>query len=112
MVGGEGTPTGRAGYHRELILLSRASSRSWHGLLCSSMGLVEKCLRDRGVEQEDLHDLVLVGVPPESQSAIQDPEFFNDKETNRLKIIAWCRRQRSSVLKASPTGPRLRPRTV
>ena len=49
----------------------------------NSMGLVEKCLRYRGIEQKNMHDLVLVGGStriPKVQSMIQ--EFFNDKEPN------------------------------
>merc|ERR1711988_1725691 len=47
----------------------------------NSMGPVEKCLRDSGIDKKNVHDLVLVGGStriPKVQSMIQ--EFFNGKE--------------------------------
>ena len=50
----------------------------------NSMGPVEKCLRDSGIDKKNVHDLVLVGGStriPKVQNMIQ--EFFNGKEPNR-----------------------------
>ena len=50
----------------------------------NSMGPVEKCLRDRVIDQRNVHDVVLVGGStriPIAQKMIQ--EFFNGKEPNR-----------------------------
>merc|ERR1711881_665617 len=50
----------------------------------NSMGPVEKCLKDSGIDKKSVHDLVLVGGStriPKVQSMIQ--EFFNGKEPNR-----------------------------
>ena len=47
----------------------------------SSMGLVEKCLRDSGIDKRNVHEVVLVGGStrtPKVQPMIQ--EFFNGKE--------------------------------
>merc|ERR1712012_661186 len=49
-----------------------------------SMGPVEKCLRDSGIDKRNVHDVVLVGGStriPIVQKMIQ--EFFNGKEPNR-----------------------------
>ena len=51
------------------------------GYFRNSMGPVVKCLRDRGIDKQGVHDLVLVGGStrtPKVQSMIQ--EFFNGKE--------------------------------
>merc|ERR1712096_349001 len=50
----------------------------------NSMGPVEKCLRDSGIDKKNVHDVVLVGGStriPKVQALIQ--EFFNGKEPNR-----------------------------
>merc|ERR1711978_704378 len=50
----------------------------------NSMGPVEKCLRDSGIDKKGVHEVVLVGGStriPKVQSMIQ--EFFNGKEPNR-----------------------------
>merc|ERR1712032_948583 len=50
----------------------------------NSMGPVEKCLRDSGIDKRNVHDVVLVGGStriPKVQAMIQ--EFFNGKEPNR-----------------------------
>merc|ERR1712073_266273 len=50
----------------------------------NSMGPVEKCLRDSGIDKRNVHEVVLVGGStriPKVQSMIQ--EFFNGKEPNR-----------------------------
>jgi len=50
----------------------------------NSMGPVEKCLRDSGIDKRNVHDVVLVGGStriPIVQKMIQ--EFFNGKEPNR-----------------------------
>ncbi|CAE7450114.1 unnamed protein product, partial [Symbiodinium microadriaticum] len=50
----------------------------------NSMGPVEKCLKDSGIDKKSVHDVVLVGGStriPKVQSMIQ--EFFNGKEPNR-----------------------------
>ena len=50
----------------------------------NSMGPVEKCLRDSGIDKKNVHDVVLVGGStriPKVQAMIQ--EFFNGKEPNR-----------------------------
>merc|ERR1712199_20572 len=47
----------------------------------NSMGPVEKCLRDSGIDKRNVHEIVLVGGStriPKVQSMIQ--EFFNGKE--------------------------------
>jgi L1 cell adhesion molecule like protein len=50
----------------------------------NSMGPVEKCLRDSGIDKRGVHEVVLVGGStriPKVQSMIQ--EFFNGKEPNK-----------------------------
>merc|ERR1719482_2430544 len=50
----------------------------------NSMGPVEKCLRDSGIDKRNVHEVVLVGGStriPKVQAMIQ--EFFNGKEPNR-----------------------------
>merc|ERR1712176_485469 len=50
----------------------------------NSMGLVEKCLRDSGIDKRNVHEVVLVGDStriPKVQAMIQ--EFFNGKEPNK-----------------------------
>jgi len=50
----------------------------------NSMGPVEKCMRDSGIDKRNVHEVVLVGGStriPKVQSMIQ--EFFNGKEPNR-----------------------------
>ena len=50
----------------------------------NSMGPVEKCLKDSGIDKKSVHDVVLVGGStriPKVQSMIQ--EFFNGKEPNK-----------------------------
>jgi len=50
----------------------------------NSMGPVEKCLRDSGIDKRNVHEVVMVGGStriPKVQSMIQ--EFFNGKEPNR-----------------------------
>ena len=50
----------------------------------NSMGPVEKCLKDSGIDKKNVHDVVLVGGStriPKVQAMIQ--EFFNGKEPNR-----------------------------
>merc|ERR1711998_603877 len=50
----------------------------------NSMGPVEKCLRDSGVDKKNVHEMVLVGGStriPKVQSMLQ--EFFNGKEPNK-----------------------------
>merc|ERR1711865_712480 len=50
----------------------------------NSMGPVEKCLRDSGIDKKNVHEVVLVGGStriPKVQAMIQ--EFFNGKEPNR-----------------------------
>merc|ERR1712032_1675232 len=50
----------------------------------NSMGPVEKCLRDSGIDKRNVHEVVLVGGStriPKVQSMIQ--EFFNGKEPNK-----------------------------
>merc|ERR1711957_806794 len=50
----------------------------------NSMGPVEKCLRDSGIDKKSVHEVVLVGGStriPKVQTMIQ--EFFNGKEPNR-----------------------------
>jgi len=50
----------------------------------NSMGPVEKCLRDSGIDKRNVHDVVLVGGStriPKVQAMIQ--EFFNGKEPNK-----------------------------
>jgi len=50
----------------------------------NSMGPVEKCLRDSGVDKKNVHEIVLVGGStriPKVQSMLQ--EFFNGKEPNK-----------------------------
>jgi len=50
----------------------------------NSMGPVEKCLRDSGIDKRNVHEVVLVGGStriPKVQQLIQ--EFFNGKEPNR-----------------------------
>jgi len=49
----------------------------------NSMGPVEKCLRDSGIDKRNVHEVVMVGGStriPKVQSMIQ--EFFNGKEPN------------------------------
>ena len=60
----------------------------------NSMGPVEKCLRDRVIDQRNIHDVVLVGCStriPIVQKMIQ--EFFNGKDPNRSincdEAVAW-----------------------
>merc|ERR1712194_62504 len=50
----------------------------------NSMGPVEKCMRDSGIDKRNVHEVVLVGGStriPKVQAMIQ--EFFNGKEPNR-----------------------------
>merc|ERR1712023_370235 len=50
----------------------------------NSMGPVEKCLRDSGIDKRNVHEVVLVGGStriPKVQQMIQ--EYFNGKEPNR-----------------------------
>jgi len=50
----------------------------------NSMGPVEKCMRDSGIDKKGVHEIVLVGGStriPKVQAMIQ--EFFNGKEPNR-----------------------------
>jgi len=50
----------------------------------NSMGPVEKCLRDSGIDKRNVHEVVMVGGStriPKVQTMIQ--EFFNGKEPNR-----------------------------
>merc|ERR1712107_846026 len=50
----------------------------------NSMGPVEKCLRDSGIDKRNVHEVVMVGGStriPKVQSMIQ--EFFNGKEPNK-----------------------------
>merc|ERR1739848_463303 len=50
----------------------------------NSMGPVEKCLRDSGIDKRNVHEVVLVGGStriPKVQQLIKD--FFNGKEPNR-----------------------------
>merc|ERR1711865_1014938 len=50
----------------------------------NSMGPVEKCMRDSGIDKKGVHEVVLVGGStriPKVQAMIQ--EFFNGKEPNR-----------------------------
>jgi len=50
----------------------------------NSMGPVEKCLRDSGIDKRSIHEVVLVGGStriPKVQQLIQD--FFNGKEPNK-----------------------------
>merc|ERR1712167_384197 len=50
----------------------------------NSMGPVEKCMRDSGIDKKNVHEVVLVGGStriPKVQQLIQ--EFFNGKEPNR-----------------------------
>ncbi|CAK9095747.1 unnamed protein product [Durusdinium trenchii] len=50
----------------------------------NSVGPVEKCLKDSGIDKKSVHDVVLVGGStriPKVQSMIQ--EFFNGKEPNK-----------------------------
>ena len=47
------------------------------------MGLVEIGLLDRGIEQENVHGLVLWEAQPAYQSAIHDPEARQRQGTNR-----------------------------
>jgi len=50
----------------------------------NSMGPVEKCMRDSGIDKKNVHEVVLVGGStriPKVQAMIQ--EFFNGKEPNR-----------------------------
>merc|ERR1712160_65989 len=50
----------------------------------NSMGPVEKCMRDSGIDKKNVHEMVLVGGStriPKVQSMLQ--EFFNGKEPNR-----------------------------
>merc|ERR1712078_505236 len=50
----------------------------------NSMGPVEKCMRDSGIDKKAVHEVVLVGGStriPKVQAMIQ--EFFNGKEPNR-----------------------------
>merc|ERR1711935_733082 len=50
----------------------------------NSMGPVEKCLRDSGIDKRNVHEVVMVGGStriPKVRSMIQ--EFFNGKEPNR-----------------------------
>merc|ERR1712085_162940 len=50
----------------------------------NSMGPVEKCMRDSGIDKRGVHEIVLVGGStriPKVQTMIQ--EFFNGKEPNR-----------------------------
>lgn len=60
----------------------------------NSMGPVEKCLRDGGIDKRNIHEIVLVGGStriPKVQSMIQ--EFFNGKEAckfmNPDEAVAW-----------------------
>merc|ERR1719453_1964171 len=50
----------------------------------NSMGPVEKCLRDSGIDKKNVHEIVLVGGStriPKVQTLLQ--EFFNGKEPNK-----------------------------
>merc|ERR1712061_541924 len=50
----------------------------------NSMGPVEKCLKDSGIDKRNVHEVVMVGGStriPKVQAMIQ--EFFNGKEPNR-----------------------------
>merc|ERR550537_2194517 len=50
----------------------------------NSMGPVEKCMRDSGIDKRNVHEVVMVGGStriPKVQSMIQ--EFFNGKEPNK-----------------------------
>merc|ERR1712096_143321 len=50
----------------------------------NSMGPVEKCMRDSGIDKKSVHEIVLVGGStriPKVQQSLQD--FFNGKEPNR-----------------------------
>merc|ERR1719171_2276162 len=50
----------------------------------NSMGPVEKCMKDSGIDKKNVHEVVLVGGStriPKVQAMIQ--EFFNGKEPNR-----------------------------
>merc|ERR1712088_994224 len=50
----------------------------------NSMGPVEKCMRDSGIDKRNVHEMVLVGGStriPKVQSMLQ--EFFNGKEPNK-----------------------------
>merc|ERR1711988_947189 len=52
--------------------------------LRNSMGPVEKCMRDSGIDKKNVHEMVLVGGStriPKVQSMLQ--EFFNGKEPNK-----------------------------
>jgi len=65
----------------------------------NSMGPVEKCLRDSGIDKRNVHEVVMVGGStriPKVQSMIQ--EFFNGKEPSGL----------STLMRQSLTGLRSR----
>ena len=75
----------------------------------NSMGPVEKCLRDSGIDKRNIHEIFLVGGStriPKVQAMIQ--EFFNAKGSASLLIpmkplhMALLCRQQSSQVKALP----------
>jgi molecular chaperone DnaK (HSP70) len=65
--------------------LSRASFEELNmDYFRNSMGPVEKCMRDSGIDKRGVHEIVLVGGStriPKVQAMIQ--EFFNGKEPNK-----------------------------
>merc|ERR1712080_742338 len=67
------------------LALSRVPLRgAEHGLFQESMGPVEKCMKDSGIDKRSVHEVVLVGGStriPKVQQMIQ--EFFNGKEPCR-----------------------------
>merc|ERR1712223_2166742 len=72
----------------------------------NSMGPVEKCLRDSGIDKRNVHEVVLVGGStriPKVQSMIQ--EFFNGKEPNKSinpdEAVAYGAAVQAAILSGS-----------
>merc|ERR1712100_390373 len=70
----------------------------------NSLGPVEKCLRDSGLDKKAIHDIVLVGGStriPKVQGLIQ--EYFNGKEPNRSinpdEAVAYGAAIQAAILK-------------
>merc|ERR1711903_152203 len=75
----------------------------------NSMGPVEKCMRDSGIDKKNVHEVVLVGGStriPKVQAMIQ--EFFNGKEPCRSinpdEAVAYGAAVQANILTGGSTG--------
>lgn len=77
----------------------------------NSMGPVEKCLKDSGIDKKNINEMVLVGGStriPKVQTLLK--EFFNGKEPNRTinpdEAVAYGAAVQAAVLNVDQAGAR------